>query len=300
MDKSSTQLAILFADVCGSTRLYEQYGDEIARADMAACISLLDTVAKGLDGTTLKTIGDEIMCAFSDPVKASLAAAEMQAGLKKASEAGEYKMGTLHIKIGWHWGSVSWRGDEVLGEAPVTAQQIINRAKADEILTSKESIDQLPPALFQNIHMIDRIEAEARDGSLDVCKIPWEQSGEETQISSIPMSQLVSKELSLVIEYNGQEFTVNSTNTKCTIGRGRNADVRVNGGFTSRQHAEITYRNGRFNLRDESVNGTIIVDENGESKKLRREEGVIAGFGKIGFGASPEDDPSGTVNYRCK
>ena len=300
MDKSSTQLAILFADVSGSTRLYEQYGDEIARADIAVCLELLGNVANGLEGTVLKTIGDEIMCAFDDPIKASLAAAEMQAGLKKTSDNGEFQMGALHIKIGWHWGKVSWRGDEVLGEAPITAQQIINRAKADEILTSKESIDQLPPALFQNIHMIDRIEAEAWEGTLDVCKIPWEQSGEETQISSIPMSQFVSKELSLFLEYDGKEYVVNSTNTKCTIGRGRHADLRVNGGFTSRQHAEITYRNGRFSLRDESVNGTTVVDENGDSKKLRREEGGISGFGKIGFGAAPDDDPSGTVNYRCK
>lgn len=300
MDKSRDQLAILFADVCGSTHLYEQHGDDIARADMAACLNMLDRIAKSLDGETLKTIGDEIMCAFDDPIKAALAAAEMQAGLKKAGEAGDYKMGVLHIKIGWHWGKVAWRGEEVLGEAPVTAQQIINRAKADEILTSKESVDQLPPALFSNIHMIDRIEAEAWDGSLDVCKIPWEQSGEETQISSIPMSQLVSKELSLILEYDGKEYTVNSANTKCTIGRGRDANIRVNGGYTSRQHAEITYRNGRFSLRDESVNGTVIEDQSGEIKKLRREEGVISGRGRIGFGAPPDDDPGGTINYRCK
>ena len=300
MDKSLTQLAILFADVCGSTRLYEQYGDEIARADMAACIALLDDIAQRLDGTTLKTIGDEIMCAFTDPIKASLAAAEMHASLKKACEAGEFKMGALHIKIGWHWGPVSWRGDEVRGEAPVTAQQIINRAKADEILTSKQSVDTLPPGLFQNIHMLDRIEAEAWEGTIDVCKVPWEQSGEETQISSVELSQVVSKEVSLELDYLGEKIIINSSFTKVSIGRGRHADLRVNGGFTSRQHAEITYRNGRFSIRDESVNGTIIVSESGESKRLRREEGVISGIGKLGFGAPPDDDPNGTVIFRCK
>lgn len=48
MDKSLKQLAVLYADVSGSTRLYEQYGDTIARADMAACIELLDSTARGL------------------------------------------------------------------------------------------------------------------------------------------------------------------------------------------------------------------------------------------------------------
>ena len=36
MDKSLDKLAVLFADVSGSTRLYEQYGDAVARTDLAA------------------------------------------------------------------------------------------------------------------------------------------------------------------------------------------------------------------------------------------------------------------------
>ncbi len=68
MDKSLKKLAVLYADVSDSTRLYEQYGDAIARADMAQCIDLLQDVAKGLSGETLQTIGDEIMVAFAEPV----------------------------------------------------------------------------------------------------------------------------------------------------------------------------------------------------------------------------------------
>ena len=86
MDKSLKNLAVLFADVSGSTRLYEQYGDIIARADMAACIQLLADISTGLDGETIKTIGDEIMCAFEDPIKAALTGTEMQAGLLKAAQ----------------------------------------------------------------------------------------------------------------------------------------------------------------------------------------------------------------------
>ena len=179
MDKSLDKLAVLYADVSGSTRLYEQYGDDIARADISTCIEMLAKVAEGLSGEPLKTIGDEIMCAFVEPVKAALAAAEMQAGLRRASEEGRFKMGVLHIKIGWHFGAVSWRDNELIGEAPITAQQIINKAKADEILTSKQSVDELPPPLFPNIHPIETVPAEPWSGDLMICKMPWEQTGEE-------------------------------------------------------------------------------------------------------------------------
>ena len=256
MDKSLDKLAVLFADISGSTRLYEQHGDAIARADLGACITMLDGVSSGLDGETIKTIGDEIMCAFEDPIKAALTATEMQAGLRRECEEERYKMGVLHIKFGWHYGAVPWRGDELIGEAPVAAQQVIGRAKADEILTTRQSIDVLPPAMFPGWHTINRIESEAWDGELEVCKLPWEQTGEETQISSIPMAQMLPTKAELKLDYNGTIGTVDGENTRCTIGRGRTATLRVNGNFTSRQHAEITYRNGRFNLRDESVNGT--------------------------------------------
>jgi len=299
VDKSLPKLAVLFADVSGSTRLYEQYGDTIARADLAACIQLLADIANGFDGETIKTIGDEIMCAFEDPVKAALTATEMQAGLLKASDDDQFKMGILHIKIGWHYGAVNWRGEELIGEAPVAAQQVISRAKADEILTTRQSIDALPPAMFPGWHCIDRIEAEAWDGELEVCKIPWEQTGEETQISSIPMAQMMPPKAEMTLDYKGTVFRVNAQQTRCRIGRGRDADLRVQGNFTSRQHAEITYRNGRFNLRDESVNGIVIVEDNGNLKRLRREEDVLSGSGLIGFGAPPDEDPDGAVRFEC-
>lgn len=299
VDKSLPKLAVLFADVSGSTRLYEQYGDAIARADIAACIQLLADIAGGLEGETIKTIGDEIMCAFEDPVKAAITAAEMQAGLRKAGEENKFKMGALHIKIGWHYGAVNWRGDELIGEAPVTAQQVIGRAKADEILTTRQSIDALPQAMFPGCHSIDHIEAEAWDGDLDVCKIPWERTGEETQIRSLPMARRIPANAVLTLDYKGTSFRVDAQQTRCSIGRGRNADLRVNGNFTSRQHAEITYRNGRFNLRDESVNGIVIVEDNGNVKRLRRDEDVLSGSGVIGFGAAPDDDPDGAVRFEC-
>lgn len=299
MDKSLSELAVLYADVSGSTRLYEQYGDTIARADMAACIKLLDAAGRGLSGETLKTIGDEIMVAFAEPVKAALAATEMQASLRRAGEDKEFQMGVLHIKVGWHFGKVAWRGDELVGEAPVTAQQIINLAKADEILTSRQSVDAIPQPLFPDIHPIERVPAEAWDGELEIYKMPWEQTGDETQISSKPRMQAVNAEVALDLLYDGKKVRIDTQNTSCAIGRGKQANLQVNGKLTSRQHAHISYRSGRFNIRDESTNGTFVVQSDGARKHLRREEGVLSGKGTLGFGSWPEEDPGGSVTFDC-
>ena len=299
MDKSLKKLAVLYADVSGSTRLYEQYGDAVARADMAQCIDLLQDVAKGLSGETLQTIGDEIMVAFAEPVKAALAATEMQAALRRAGEEGRFKMGILHIKIGWHFGAVVWRDDDLLGEAPTTAQQVIKLAKADEILTTRQAVDALPGPLFPDLHAIDRVQAEAWNGELEIFKMPWERTGEETQISSRPRISSTVSEVTLVLDYAGQSLRINARNSSCVIGRGKQATLQVNGRLTSRQHAEISLRNGRFVLRDESTNGSYIIAEDGSRKHLRREEDVLQGSGRIGFGAWPDEDADGAVHFNC-
>lgn len=299
MDKSLKKLAVLYADVSGSTRLYEQYGDAVARADMAHCIDLLREVASGLSGETLKTIGDEIMVAFAEPVKAALAATEMQASLRRAGEEGRFEMGILHIKIGWHYGGVLWRDDDLLGEAPITAQQVIKLAKADEILTTRQAVESLPGPLFPDIHPIDRVAAEAWNGELEVFKMPWERTGEETQISSRPRLSSTVSEITLVLDYAGQTLRIDSRNASCVVGRGKQATLQVNGRLTSRQHAEISFRNGRFLLRDESTNGSYVVTEDGMRKHLRREEDVLNGRGRIGFGAWPDDDVDGAVYFNC-
>lgn len=299
MDKSLPTLAVLFADVSGSTRLYEQYGDAIARGDLSQCIALLGRAASGLGGETLKTIGDEIMVAFTDPLKAALAATEMQASLRKACEEGSYKMGVLHIKIGWHFGAVAWRDDELVGEAPVTAQQIIKLAKADEILTSRQAIERLPDVMFPDIHVIDHVPAEAWNGELVIYKMPWERSGDETQISSKPRAAVVATEVALLLEYAGQRLRVDTQNTSCSVGRGKQATLQVNGKLTSRQHAELSLRHGRFSIRDESTNGTYIVADGGERRHLRREEDVLTGKGTLGFGNWPDLDPDGAVRFDC-
>ena len=154
--------------------------------------------------------------------------------------------------------------------------------------------------MFPDVHPIETIEAEAWNGKLEIFKMPWEQSGDETQISSHVIKPKTAVEQALVLEYNGANYTIDSNNTGCVVGRGRRASLQVDGKLTSRQHAELSFRQGRFNIRDESTNGTYVVEEDGTRRHLRREEGVLVGNGTLGFGSWPEDDPGGSVRYMTK
>ncbi|HCB12152.1 MAG TPA: hypothetical protein DEP36_01080, partial [Gammaproteobacteria bacterium] len=52
---------LLFADICGSTHLFEKYGDVRARQIESRVLDLLAARTATHHGTVIKTIGDEIM-----------------------------------------------------------------------------------------------------------------------------------------------------------------------------------------------------------------------------------------------
>ena len=58
------ELAILFADVVGSTRIYEVMGDLRARDMVLTCVEIMRAATEQNHGTVIKTIGDEIMATF--------------------------------------------------------------------------------------------------------------------------------------------------------------------------------------------------------------------------------------------
>lgn len=299
-EETVRRIAVLYADVSGSTRLYEQHGDRAAREAIGACLGLLSAVAARLGGRTVKTIGDEVECVFPSPVKAAVAASEMQLALREASAAGRFETGPLRIKVGLHYGAASWRGEALSGEAVVTAQQVIGMAKADEVLTSAETLAALPPAHRAGARFVDRLEAEAYGGDLEVWALPWEESDERTQVARPDAPAGVVTHTALVLERDGFHLRVDDAHPHARLGRAEDNDVRLDARFASRHHARIDLRHGRFHLRDDSTNGTVVIAGDGSPTHLHREETMLAGTGRIGLGATPADDPHGWVAFRCE
>jgi class 3 adenylate cyclase len=70
---------ILFTDMVGSTRFYEQHGDPVAFREVRRHFTELYEEVRGHRGAVVKTIGDAVMAAFPDPALALRAAAAIHA-----------------------------------------------------------------------------------------------------------------------------------------------------------------------------------------------------------------------------
>ncbi|MGH8575272.1 MAG: adenylate/guanylate cyclase domain-containing protein, partial [Gammaproteobacteria bacterium] len=97
-------VAIMFADISGSTLLYGELGDVAARDRVAEC---LDTIARCVQrhgGRVVKTIGDEAVCTFPSADLAVMAAWEIQSRYDEESASGcTGPAAPLSVRVGLHF-----------------------------------------------------------------------------------------------------------------------------------------------------------------------------------------------------
>ncbi|HKC31437.1 MAG TPA: adenylate/guanylate cyclase domain-containing protein, partial [Burkholderiales bacterium] len=106
----SRQTTVLFADVTGSTKLYEAAGDALAAEAIGRCLENLRLSAEATGGRVVKTMGDSVMALFSNPDAAASAAARMQVAIESLPAVGDIKLG---VRIGFHAGPVIQRNNDI-------------------------------------------------------------------------------------------------------------------------------------------------------------------------------------------
>jgi len=107
---ASEQLAILFADICESTAIYESMGDARALAAINRVFTLLREKVEAAGGNVVKTLGDGMVCQFPGTDAAFRAACAMQEGVTGAhADAGPKMM----IKVSFTWGPVVTEAGDV-------------------------------------------------------------------------------------------------------------------------------------------------------------------------------------------
>src|SRR5512137_3113902 len=141
---NDSEVAVLFADVVGSTRLYEVLGDLKARDMVVSCVDLMRAATERNRGTVIKTIGDEILAIFPTVDDAVNAGGEMQQDIGSRPELmvqGQH----VAIRIGCHFGPVVLENKDIFGGSVHTANRMTSQAKAGQIILSADSLRRCSP-----------------------------------------------------------------------------------------------------------------------------------------------------------
>jgi len=295
MSPQIKKLAILFADISGSTMLYEKLGNQLARQLIARCISIMNGALATHSGTLIKTIGDEILCTFPTAESALNAACEMQLAVKTDNQSSEYSM---YIRIGFNYGDVICEGGDIYGDAVNVAARVTTITRANQIMTTSAAVESLPLALHDKVRKILRADIKGKQEQLDIFQVIWEvEDMGRTRIGMPAFRKPHNDGNELILNYREQSYTINEQNKKLFLGRGDSCQIIVNSDFASRQHANVEFRYGNFILSDHSSNGTYIRNSDGVVTRLNREDAVLHGKGSISLGQPYSDNPSDLIAF---
>ncbi len=293
MNTTATELAVLFADVSGSSRLYEALGDAQALATIDGCLSLIRRACEDHGGRVVKTIGDEAMAVFPGVNQAAQAATAMQQTISGQPPVGRAR---LAIRVGFHFGPAIEADGDVFGDSVNVAARMVALAKGAQVILSAQTAESLAPWLRTRVREVDILTVKGKLKDISIFELNWQETEDElTQIRT--RVKLAPARIHLC--HGGKEFELGEMNAPLTIGREAQNDVVIADRMASRVHARIERRRDKFVLIDQSSNGTYVTIEREAEVHLRREELALRGHGHISFGHAYADDPTEVLEFSC-
>ncbi|MFC4521114.1 adenylate/guanylate cyclase domain-containing protein [Cupriavidus pinatubonensis] len=280
----ASQGSVMFADLSGSTRLYEVAGNAAAMAAVARCLGVMRSCSQDCGGRIVKTIGDEIMVVFPAAERALQAALDMQHAVAELPPVAGVPMS---IHIGFHHGPVlSDIAGDVFGDTVNLAARLSKLASRGQIITSAESVGGLPDWLRRTTRYLYPIQVRGREQPVELFEAIWQQATDLTLIDT--ESPRTACSVFLTLRYRSALVEMNLASAPVTIGRDSTMTIVVADRRASRFQATVESRAGRYVLVDRSSNGTHVTIDGEESFILRRDDVMLRSHGWITFGQSME------------
>ena len=293
---------ILFADLRGSTALYESMGNAEATAVVTQSVTLLARIVGNLGGHVVKTLGDGLMAMFAEPSSAVEAADEMHESMERIGGPRAGRAGAtpqpLKLQVAIAHGEVVEMSGDVFGDAVNVAARLLDHAGDNETLVTANVLVGVDADAHSRFRSLDRMQLRGRVEPVHVHLMEGIRRFGDTaatafgDIAPTPEPEgirLVCLDLNRV--YSGANLPV-------VLGRSPQATYCIDDTRVSRSHARIDWHGGTFQLTDLSYNGTYVrFDHDPEVISLRRGTCTLHGSGVIGLGTPPSDAVGPSVRF---
>jgi class 3 adenylate cyclase len=277
--------SLLFADVSGSTTLYERLGDRAALDAVESVVALLRRSVEAHRGHVVKTIGDEVMACFADADAAMQAASDMQTRVAALAPFGETRLG---IRVGFHHGAVIEENGDYFGDAVNTAARMAGLAKSGQIITTAATVAALSPLLRQGTRELAALSVKGKQAEVAVCEVLWE-TGDDVTMMAAGAPPATAAEAVLRITHGGRVIEMGDALPALQMGRDASHPIVIADRMASRLHGRIERRGDRYYYVDLSSNGTYVAMDGDPETVVRRDQVMLRGRGRLCFGHSGAD-----------
>ena len=293
------EVAILIADVVGSTQLYDKFGDTTASETVAHCLEVMKDATFNFNGSVIKTIGDEVMATFPSVDEAMGAASQMQARITAETKEDQNKI-PVSIRIGCHYGPVVEETNDIFGAAVHTANRMTSQAKANQIIISGSTVEQMSPDWQAQTRQIDVATVRGRLDEVALYELIWQPDEATSMVPTIEWESKAKGASKLTLTFRDNSVVVSEQKKNINMGRADDNDLVVKGNLISRIHARVEMRRGKFILIDQSTNGTFLEDVTGEETFVRRDSTELTGEGIIGLGRVAKAGTPLAIHFVCE
>lgn len=294
--RQTRELAVAFADLAESTRLFRELGDAAARDLTQEFYGRVAAVLPAHEGRLVKTLGDGVMCAFPGADQAVLAMGSLHARMA-AVRAPEQP---LRVHSGVSYGSVIVEGADVFGTIVNVAAYLAAIARTNQILVSQPAVERLSPPIRATARAAYTARLKGDDRESLVHEIAWQTDRTGvTNVNSAAVGRLPEDDGALQLHFGGKMLRINAFNPRLVLGRDTGSDIMVADDYASRVHAILEVDIMRFKLTDRSANGTYVAFDGtpGEVRILRGET-VLHGSGRLSLGRPLSDPKAQPVEFR--
>lgn len=269
--------AVLFADLCHSTELYESMGDGAALRLVKSIFLKSEEIARKYGGALVKTIGDEVMLCFTSPCGALSTAVELQHMMEgRGAETGR----ELFLRIGVHAGELRHENGDVFGDTVNSAARFVDFAAPGKIVTSATIFSDEECRRKFDFRAIGTYTFKGKREPIECCEVIWKF---DDTLTIMGRSDLDGTPCKLYLEYNGVSLEMDVAVRVC-IGRGRENTIHIDHPGVSRHHAVIEWRCSAFYVIDHSTNGTLVMKKDVQPVLINHQTYSLSGEGALIFG----------------
>ena len=298
MSQSRPQ-TILFADVSGSTRLFETKGDVGARRLIASVLDALSVICVQHGGRVIKTIGDEIMCTLPSAMAGVMSACDMQ---RKLSRDINFLRENLAVRIGFHHGNALEENDDVFGDAVNVAARMTSLAKREQIVTTAATVNGLSGPRFPETRGLGRARVSGKLLPIEIVDVVWQEdtSGMTMVQSTIRMGDVAAVGAKITLRHRGRVIELTENSEPFMMGREASNGLQVEADWVSRTHAQVEYKRGHFVITDRSTNATYVTVGQEPELRLHRDEVHLRGSGTISMGQAAALNTHDLIHFKVE
>jgi adenylate cyclase len=293
---------VLFADLRGSTGLYETLGNARATALVTDAIRQLTLRVPACGGQVIKTLGDGLMAIFPRAVNAVSAAMQMQEDLDRPLPSAQglgvqLPSPRLNLQIAITAGEVVEVGGDCFGDAVNVAARLLDHAGDSESLIGREVFDELPWEMRGRFRHLDKVHLRGRNEPAEVFQLSRHR-GLDTEVTHLQAAGFAYEAQGVQLTWAGATASFPRALMPVLVGRGTTCAFKVEDVRVSRTHARIDLMGGALQLTDLSINGTFVrFAGDDEVLSLRRGSCTLHGHGELGLGGSPNDMSTPVIRF---